>query len=103
MLGGYTVKRIGEYYRPINSAPYKKYGIDAATIENIIIDHDIDTLVDCGFKNFSGNLIVNAQINSFHCVDRYGETFLDINSVQINTDAMDHTYEIGRASCRERV
>ncbi len=93
ILGGYAVKRIGEYYCPINSAPYKKYGIDAATIENIIIDHDIDTLVDCGFKNFSGNLIVNAQINSFHCVDRYGETFLDINSVQINTDAMDHTYD----------
>ncbi len=61
-------------------------------IENIIINHDIDTLVDCGIKDFSGNLIINAKINSFHCVNRYGETFLDINSVQINTNAMDFTY-----------
>lgn len=92
-LGGYTVKRVGEYYCPIISAPYKKYGINATTIANIIINHDIDTLVDCGIKDFSGNLIINAKINSFHCVNRYGETFLDINSVQINTDAMDFTYD----------
>ena len=60
-LGEYPVKQIGEIWSTSVIGGYRYYGMHCNNVKKIIINHDC-YLLDCGIKQFDGDIIVNANV-----------------------------------------
>lgn len=61
-LGGFPVKQIGEYYKPIEGQD-RLYSIDCKNIGKIVINHSCYLNKYC-FDNFGGELEINADVRT---------------------------------------
>lgn len=79
-LGGYTVKKIGSSYCPVVGYAAEYYGINAAGLKRLIVNHPI-TVYGFGLEAFYGDLIINSPVEYF-----IFESISKCKSIQINVD-----------------